>query len=72
MHRVVRAQFERRHRRLELLAASVEEDIQAAARHNGADLQRLLPIQRCALTALQRTSIDVVLTFFMRNNFLGV
>ena len=44
------AQFERRHRRLELLAASVEEDIQSAARQSGgADLQRLLPIQRCAL-----------------------
>ena len=40
-------QFERRHRRLQLLAASIEEDIQKTPGHNGADLQRMLPIQRC-------------------------
>ena len=40
-------QFERRQRRLELLAMSIEEDIQKTLKQNGADLQRLLPIQRC-------------------------
>ncbi|CAL5223414.1 g5926 [Coccomyxa viridis] len=44
-------QFERRQRRLELLAMSIEEDIQKTLKQNGADLQRLLPIQR-ALTEL--------------------
>jgi len=39
-------QFERRQRRLELLAMSIEEDIQKTLKQNAADLQRLLPIQR--------------------------
>ena len=39
--------FERRQRRLELLALSIEEDIQKTLRQDAADLQRLLPIQRC-------------------------
>ncbi len=42
-------QFERRHRRLELLSVSIEEDISKNLRNSGSDLQRLLPIQRCAL-----------------------
>ena len=45
-------QFERRHRRLHVLAASVEEDIQKTPGHNGADLQRMLPIQRCDQSVL--------------------
>ena len=40
-------QFERRQRRLELLAMSIEEDIQKTLKQDAADLQRLLPIQRC-------------------------
>ena len=39
-------QFERRQRRLELLAMSIEDDIQKTLKQNAADLQRLLPIQR--------------------------
>lgn len=39
-------QFERRHRRLELLSVSIEEDISKNLRNSGSDLQRLLPIQR--------------------------
>ncbi|CAL8471666.1 g11208 [Coccomyxa elongata] len=45
-------QFERRHRRLELLSVSIEEDISKNLRNSGSDLQRLLPIQR-ALTEIQ-------------------
>ena len=44
--------FERRQRRLELLALSIEEDIQKTLRQDAADLQRLLPIQRCATLSL--------------------
>jgi antitoxin component of RelBE/YafQ-DinJ toxin-antitoxin module len=40
-------QFERRHQRLELLSQSIEEDISKTLRRTDADLQRLLPIQRC-------------------------
>ncbi len=42
------AQFERRQRRLALLSASIEEDIQKQPGHGGGDLQRMLPIQRRA------------------------
>lgn len=49
-------QFERRHRRLELLSQSIEEDISKTIRGTGADLQRLLPIQRWVLDAIKITS----------------
>ena len=39
-------QFERRQRRLELLANSIEDDIHKQLKQHSADLQRLLPVQR--------------------------
>lgn len=41
-------QFERRQRRLELLANSIEDDIHKQLKQHSADLQRLLPVQRSA------------------------
>ena len=41
-------QFERRQRRLELLANSIEDDIHKQLQQHSADLQRLLPVQRSA------------------------
>lgn len=49
-------QFERRQRRLELLALSIEEDIQKTLRQDAADLQRLLPIQRSGSLCLSLLS----------------
>lgn len=49
-------QFDRRHRRLELLSVSIEEDISKNLRNSGADLQRLLPIQRWATTPFSRST----------------